>query len=116
MNEEITTPASTQKINDTIKKAYNKSSYSIEGKSHSNEEYDYDNEEMTQDLRKLTEEIKKATRVIKDNTTKVVSTLEEVIGNDATKKDEISLPLRLKLRRQNVVIKEKENSSICNNY
>ena len=49
LNEKVTstTLASTQEINDIIKKAYNKSSYSIEKKSHSNEEYDYDNEEIT---------------------------------------------------------------------
>ena len=118
MNEEVTntTFASTQRINDIIKKAYNKSSYSIEGKSHSNEEYDYDNENMAQDLRRLVEEVEKTTSNIKDNAIEVVNTLENVISNDAIKDKETSLFLRLKLRRQNATIEEKETSSICNNY
>ena len=118
MNEKVTsiTLASTQKINDIIKKAYNKLSYSIEEKSHSNEEYDYDNEEMTQDFRKLIEEVEKATIDIKDNAIKVVDTLEEVISNDVTTNKRISLSLRFKLQRQNVIIKKDKNSSICNNY
>ena len=118
LNEKVTSTAlaSTKEINNIIKKAHNKSSYSIEEKSHSNEKYDYDNEKMTQNLRKLVEEVEKTTIIIKDNATKVVNTLEEIISNDAIKKDEISLPLRFKLRRQNVTIKKKGNSSICNNY
>ena len=118
LNEEVTstTFASTQKVNDIIKKAYNKSSYSIERKSHSNEKYEYDNEKMTQDFRKLIEEIEKATIIIKDNATRVVDTLEKIISNDVTKKNEISLSLRFKLRRRNVTIEKKKNSSICNEY
>ena len=108
--------ASTQRINDIIRKAYNKSSYSIEKKSHSNEKYEYDNDNMTNDLRKLAKEVEKATINIKNNTIEVVNTFEEVISNDVTKKNEISLFLRLKLQRQNVTITKKENSSICNNY
>ena len=118
LNEKVTNTAfaSTKEINDIIKKAYNKSSYLIEGKSHSNEKYDYDNDNMTRDLRKLVEEVEKTTIDIKDNAIEVVDTLEDVINNDATKDKEIPLLLRLKLRRQNVTIKEKEDSSICNNY
>ena len=118
LNEEVTSTAfaSTQRINDIIKKAYNKSLYSIEGKSHSNEKYDYDNEEMTQDLRKLIEEIEKATIDIKDNAIKVVNTLEKVIGNDVTKKEEISLLLRFKLQRRDATITKKESPPMCNNY
>ena len=118
MNEKVTntTFASTQKINDTIKKAYNKSSYSIEEKFHSNEKYDYDNDEMTQDLRKLVEEVERATINIKDNAIRVVDTLEEVMSNDATKEKEILLFLRLRLQRQDVIVEKKEISSICNNY
>ena len=88
MNEKVTstTLASTQKINDIIKKAYNKSLYSIKKKFHSNEEYEYDNEEMTQDLQKLVEEVEKATINIKGNATKVANILEKVIGNDVIKK------------------------------
>ena len=71
---------------------------------------------MTQDLRKLVEEVEKTTINIKGNTTKVVGTLEEAISNDATKEKEISLPLRLRLRRQNVTINEKETLLICDNY
>ena len=103
-------------INDIIKKTYNKSSYSIEKKFHSNEEYEYDNEEMTQNLRKLAKEIEKAMINIKDNAIKVVNTLEEVINNDVTTKNEILLLLRLRLRRQDVTIKEEKTSSMCNNY
>ena len=77
LNEKVisTTLASTKKINDIIKKAYNKSSYSIEEKSHSNKEYDYDNDNMTHDLRRLVEEVEKATINIKNNATKIVDTL-----------------------------------------
>ena len=118
MNEKVTSTAfaSTKEINNTIKKAYNKSPYSIEGKSHSDEEYDYDNEEMAQDLQKLAKKIKKTTTIIKDNATKVVDTLEEVISNDAIRKNEIPLLLRLKLQRQGAMSVEKEVSPICNNY
>ena len=118
LNEEITstTFASTKEINDIIKKAYNKSSYSIEEKLHSNEEYDYDNEEMTHDLRKLVEEVEKTTINIKGNTTEIVDTLEDVISNDVIRSEEISLFLRFKLQRQNVTIEEKESLSMCNNY
>ena len=118
MDEEITSTAfaSTTKINDTIKKAYNKSSYSIEEKSHSNEKYEYDNDNMTHDLRKLVEEVEKTTINIKDNATRIVNTLEEVIGNDATKENKIPLSLRFKLRRQDATIKEEKSSSICDNY
>ena len=118
LNEKVTstTFASTQKVNDIIKKAYNKSSYSIEEKSHSNEKYEYDNDNMTKDLRKLAKKVEKAMIDIKDNAIKVVNTLEEIIGNDATKENEISLFLRLKLRRQDITIEEKKTSSICINY
>ena len=71
---------------------------------------------MAQDLRKLVKKVKKATIIIKDNATKVVNTLEEVMSNNVTKEDEISLFLRLKLQRQDVTIEEKEVLSICNNY
>ena len=118
MNEEITntTLASTKEVNDIIKKAYNKSSYSIEGKSHSNEKYDYDNDNMTHDLRKLVEEVEKATINIKDNATKVVDTLEEAINNDATQEEKIPLPLRPRLLRQDAIIEEKEVPPICDKY
>ena len=118
LNEEITstTLASTTKINDIIRKTYNKSSYSIEGKFHSNEEYDYDNDNMTHDLRKFVEKIEKATIKFKDNAIEIVNILEEVISNDVTRNKEIPLPLRLKLRRQDATIKGKEASPICNNY
>ena len=118
MNEDVTntTFASTQKINDIIKKAYNKTSYSIEDKSHSNEKYNYDNEEMTQDLRKLAKEVEKATINIKDNTIEIVNILEKVISNDATKEEEIPLPLQVKLRRRDVTINEEEIPSMCDNY
>ena len=118
LNEKITsaTFASTQKINDIIKKAYNKSSYSIEKKSHLNEKYEYDNDNMTNDLRKLAKEIEKATIIIKNNAIKVVNTLEEIISNDVTKEKEISLSLRFRLQRRDATIKEEESSSMCNNY
>ena len=118
LNEKITstTLASTKKINDIIKKAHNKSPYSIEGKSHSNEEYDYDNDNMTKDLRKLAKEVEKTTIDIKDNATRVVDTLEKAISNDATKENEIPLPLRPRLRRQNATIKKEGNPSICDKY
>ena len=118
LNEEITntTLASTKEVNDIIKKAYNKSSYSIEEKSHSNEKYDYDNDNMANDLRKLAKEVERATIDTKDNATGVVDTLEEAIGNDAKKENEIPLSLRPRLRRQDATIKEKEVSPICNNY
>ena len=118
MNEKITntTFASTQKINDIIKKAYNKSSYLIEKKSHSNEKYEYDNDNMTNDFRKLVEKIEKATINIKNNVIEVVNIFEKIISNDVTKESEISLFLRFKLQRQDVTIKEKKISSICDNY
>ena len=111
-----TTFASTQRINDIIKKAYNKSSYSIEGKSHSNEEYEYDNDNMANDLRRLAKEVEQAMIDIEGSAIKVVDILEEAIDNDATKENEISLPLRPKLQRQDATIEEKEVSSMCNNY
>ena len=118
MDEKVTSTAfaSTSKINDIIKKAYNKSPYSIEEKFHSNEKYEYDNDNMTNDFRKLAKEVEKATINIKNNAIEIVDTLEEVIGNDVTKEEEISLILRSRLRRQNVTIEEKKVSSICNNY
>ena len=118
LNEKVTstTLASMTKINDIIWKAYNKSSYSIEEKSHSNEKYDYDNDNMAHDLRKLVEEVEKATINTKDNAIEVVDTLEDAIGNDVTRNKEIPLSLRSKLLKQNATIKKKESSSICNNY
>ena len=110
MNEKVTntTFASTKKINDIIKKAYNKSSYSIEEKSYSNEKYDYDNESMTHDFRKFVKKIEKATINIKNNTIEIVNIFENVISNDVTKNKKISLFLRFKLRRQNVAIEKKK--------
>ena len=118
MNEKVTstTFASTQKVNDIIKKAYNKSSYSIEEKSHSNEKYEYDNDNITNDFQKLIEKIERAMIVIKDNAIKVVNILEEIIGNDVIIKEEISLLLRFRLQRRDATIEEKKISSICNNY
>ena len=100
MNEEITntTLALNQKINDIIKKAYNKSLYSIENKSHLNKEYEYDNDDMTYNFRKLAKEVEKATINIKDNAIEVMNTLENVISNDVIKEEKISLLLRFKLR------------------
>ena len=110
MNEKVTntTLASTQKINDIIKKAYNKSSYSIEKKSHSNEKYEYDNDNMTNDFWRLAKKVERTTIDIKDNAIEVVNTLEENIGNDVIKEEEISLLLRFRLQRQNVTIEEKK--------
>ena len=118
LDEKVTSTAlaSTKEINDIIKKAYNKSSYLVEGKSHSNEEYDYDNDEMTHDLRRLAEEIEKTTIDTKDSAIEVVDTLEDAIGNNAIGSEEIPLPSRFKLQRQNATIQEEESSSICNNY
>ena len=118
LDEKVTSKAlaSTTKVNDIIKKAYNKSSYLIEGKSHLNEKYDYDNDNMTHDLRKLAEEVEQATINIKDNAIKIVDTLEDVIGNDAIRNEEIPLFLRLRLRGQNATIKEEGSPPICNNY
>ena len=101
MNEKITSTifACTQEINDIIKKTYNKSSYLIEKKFHSNEKYNYDNDDMTYNFRKFIEKIEKATINIKDNAIEIVNILEKVISNDVTKKKEISLFLRFKLRR-----------------
>ena len=118
LDEKVTNKAlaSTSKINDIIKKAYNKSSYSIERKFHSNKEYDYDNDNMTHDLQRLAKKVEKATINTKDNATRVVDTFEETISNDVTKGNEISLPLRSRLQRQNVTIKEKGDPSICDKY
>ena len=101
MNEKIisSTFASTQEINDIIKKAYNKSSYSIEDKFHLNDEYDYDNEKMIQNFRKFVEKVEKATIDIKDNAIKVANIFKKVISNNVTKEEEISLLLRFRLRR-----------------
>ena len=116
MNEKVTstTFALNQKINDIIKKTYNKSSYLIEGKSHSNEKYEYDNDNITYDFRRFVEEVEKT--IVKSNATKVVDTLEEVMSNDVMKKEEIPLLLRFKLRRRNITIKKKKTSSIYDNY
>ena len=118
MNEEVTntTFASNQKINDIIKKAYNKTSYFVEKKSRSNEKYDYDNDEMINDLRKLAKEIEKTTIEIKNNTIEIVNTLETFISNDVTKNKEISLLLRLKLQRQDVTIEESQLVHECEKY
>ena len=118
LNEEVTSLAlaSNQKINDTIRKAYNKSSYLVEGKSHSNEKYEYDNDNMAYDLQKLVEEVEKTTINIKENATKVVNILEDVMSNDVTKDKKISLLLRLKLRRQDAIIEENQPSLKCDNY
>ena len=118
MDEEVTStaPASIKEINDIIRKAYNKLSYSIEGKSHSNEKYDYDNDNMAHDLRKLAEEVEKATINTKDSAIEIVDTLEDAIGNDVIRNKEIPLLLRFKLRRRNVTIEEEEVPSMCNNY
>ena len=108
--------ASNQKINNIIRKAYDKSSYLIEKKFHSNEEYEYDNDNITYDFRKLVEEIEKTIIDIKDNAIEVVNTFENVMSNDVIKEREISLFLRFKLRWQDVTIKEERISSMCNNY
>ena len=71
---------------------------------------------MTNDFRRFAKKVEKATINIKDNATRVVNTLEEIIGNDTTREKEISLSLRFKLQRQNATITREENSSICNNY
>ena len=118
LNEKITNLifASNQKINDIIRKAYNKSSYSIENKFYSNEKYEYDNDNMIYDFRKFVEKVEKAMINIKNNAIKVVNTLENVISNDVTKNKEISLLLRFKLRRQNAIIEKNQFSSKCDNY
>ena len=118
MDEKVTsiTFASNQKINDIIKKTYNKTSYFVEGKSRSNEEYDYDSDEMINDLRKLAKEVEKTTIEIKDNTIEIVNIFEASIGNDATKNKKISLPLRLKLQRQDVTIEESQLVHECEKY
>ena len=118
LNEKVTntTFASNQEINDIIKKAYNKTSYLVEKKSHSNKEYDYDNDEMINDLRKLVKEVEKATIEIKDNAIEIVNTLETFISNDVTKDKEISLLLRHKLQRQNVTIEENQLVHECEEY
>ena len=71
---------------------------------------------MTYDFRKFIEKIEKATINIKDNAIEIVNIFEKVISNDATKKKKISLLLRFKLRKQNVIIDEKKITSICDNY
>ena len=118
MNEKVTstTFASNQEINDIIKKAYNKTSYFVEEKTHSNEEYDYDNDEMVNDLRKLAKEVEKATIEIKGNAIEIVDILEASIGNDVIKRKEISLFLRLKLQRQNATIEESQLMFECEKY
>ena len=118
LNEKVTSTAlaSIQKINDIIKKAYNKSLYSIEERFHSNDEYKYDNNNMANDFRKLAKKMKKATINTKDNATRVVDILEKVISNDVTKESEISLFLRFRLQRQNVTIEKKKSSSMCDKY
>ena len=118
LNEKVTstTFASNQKINDIIKKAYNKTSYFVEGKPHSNEKYDYDNNEMINDLRKLAKEVEKATIEIKNNAIKIVNTLEAFISNDVTKDKKISLLLRFKLQRQDVTIEESQFVLECEKY
>ena len=83
----------------------------VEEKFHSNEEYEYDNDNMAKDLRKLAKEVERATIDIKNNAIEVVNTLEEIICNDIIRKEEIPLPLRLRLQRQDVTIEEKEISS-----
>ena len=117
LNEKVTstTFASNQKINNIIWKTYNKTSYFVESKSYLNEKYKYDNEEMTQNLRKFVKEIERATIKIKNNAIEVVNILEKVINNDVIKKEKISLFLRFKLRRQNVIV-TKKTSLMCNNY
>ena len=118
MNEKVTsiTFASNQKINNIIKKAYNKTLYFVEKKFHSNEKYDYDNDEMINDLRKFVEKIKKTTIKIKNNAIKVVNILEAIINNDVTKNKKISLFLRFKLQRQNANMRENQITTICNKY
>ena len=118
LDEEVTstTLASNQEINDTIKKAYNKTSYLVEGKFHSNEKYDYDNDEMINDLRKLAKEVERTTIEIKNNAIEIVNTLEAFIGNDVTKNQEISLLLRLKLQRQDATIKGSQPVYECEKY
>ena len=71
---------------------------------------------MAHDLRKLVEEVEKATINTKDNAIEIMDILEKAIDNDAIRNKEIPLLLRFKLRRQDVTIKKKEVSSICNNY
>ena len=118
LNEEIisTTFASNQEINNIIKKAYNKTSYFVEKKSHSNEKYEYDNNEMINDLRKLAKKVEKTTIEIKNNAIEIVDTLEASISSDATKDKEISLFLRFKLQRQNVTIEENQFVQECEEY
>ena len=118
MNEKVTstTLASNQKINDIIKKTYNKTSYFVEKKFHSNEKYDYDNDEMINDLRKLAKKVEKTTIEIKNNAIEIVNTLETFINNDATKRKEISLLLRFKLQRQNVKVEGSQLVLECEKY
>ena len=118
MNEEVTntTFASNQKINDIIKKTYNKTLYFVEEKFHSNEKYDYDNDEMINDLRKLAKEIEKTMIEIKNNAIEIVNTLEAFISNDVTKGKKISLFLRFKLQRQNATIEGSQSIHECEKY
>ena len=118
LDEEVTNTAlaSNQKINDIIKKAYNKTSYLVERKSRSNEKYEYDSDEMINDLWKLAKKVEKTTIEIKDNAIEIVDTLEASIGNDVTKSNEISLPLRFKLQRQNATIEESQLVHECKEY
>ena len=71
---------------------------------------------MTYDFRKFVEKIEKTTINIKNNAIKVMNTLEDVISNDVTKNKEISLFLRLKLRRQNAIVEKNQFSLKCDNY
>ena len=71
---------------------------------------------MTYDLQKLAKEVEKTTINIKNNAIEVVDTLENVISNDAIKEGEISLPLRLRLRRQSATIEKNKASSMCDKY
>ena len=118
LDEEVTstTLASNQEINNIIKKAYNKTSYLVEEKSHSDEKYEYDNNEMANDLQKLAKEVERATIEIKDNAIEIVGTLEAFIGSDATKDKEISLSLQLKLQRQGATIEENQLANECKEY
>ena len=71
---------------------------------------------MINDLRKFAKEVEKATIEIKDNAIKIVNTLEVFVDNDVTKDKKISLLLRLKLQRQNVMIEESQFVLECEKY
>ena len=118
MNEKITnsTFAFDKKINDIIRKTYNKLSYSIKNKFYLNEKYEYDNDEMTNDFRKLVEQVEKATIDIESNMKEIMNILEQTISNDVTQKQEISLFLRPKSRQQDANIGKKQIMLVCNNY